>query len=112
VLDAKERELNVRTAACEQLLWDSYEAAGTTSIKLTTGDTVAVQPEPYASVLDADALRTWAKENGLEAKLTLPWQTANGLAKQALMDGTAIPAGLDLRVRNKTVRRRASARVW
>jgi hypothetical protein len=107
VLDAKGRELNIRTAACEQLLWDSYEAAGMTSLKLATGDTVRVQAEPYASVVDAEMLREWAKANGMENKLTLPWMTANALAKQALMDGTPVPAGLDLRARNKTVRSRA-----
>jgi len=105
-LDDQMKVKNIEVAAIEQLLWDAYEGAGVTSVKLEDGSSVSVQVEPVASVKDHDALRTWAVANGHERSLTMPWQTVNAVAKQRLLDGEPSPDGVDLAVRTKTILRK------
>lgn len=108
--EAAAAPLNVELAAIEQLITGAYEDADVTSIKVGTGEaarSVATQPEPYAAVIDAAALREWAKKNGHEGSLTLPWQTTNALAKAALLGEGTMPDGVDVTVRTKIVLRKA-----
>lgn len=105
-LDAQLAALNARLTAVEQLLWDSYEQDGLSSVKLDDGSSVSVQPEPAAQVQDRDALRAWAVANGMERALTLPWQTVNAVTKQRLLDGDPLPDGVAATVRTKTVLRK------
>lgn len=98
--------LRLRKAAVEQLLVDRFEHDDVSSIKLTSGHSVSVQVEPYAQVVDKDALREWAKTNGLERSLTLPWQTVNALAKERLLAGDAEPEGTKVFARTKLVLRK------
>lgn len=102
-LEERESDLNVRIAAVEEAMWGAFEDRGVSSIKLKTGRSVRVQPEPVAKVTDKDALRTWAVEQGLERLLGLPWQTVNSMAKERLLAGDAPPDGVEVQVRTKTV---------
>jgi hypothetical protein len=98
-------EINLRLAALEQLLAAQYEAEGTSTVKLSTGEAVAVQPEPYSVVEDRAQFHRWCIENGYEQALTLPWMTMNSLTKQRLLDGDTEPAGIKCYVRDKFVLR-------
>lgn len=99
-------ELRMELEAISQLLQDQYEAEGTTLLRLDSGASVAVQPEPYAQVVDKDAFRRWAIANGYEESLALPWQTTNSITKERLLAGEACPAGVTAFVKNKLVLRK------
>lgn len=101
--EAAAAPLNVALAAIERLLWDAYEDADIQAIKVGTGATVRIQPEPYTAVIDPGALRQWAIDNGHAASLALPWQTTNALAKAALLGEGKMPDGVDVTIRMKTV---------
>lgn len=82
--------------------WGQYGATQTT-LRLVTGDKIEVRKEPYAQVVDKDANRKWAMEQGLERMLSLPWQTVNSLTKEALLKGEAEPEGVKAYVKTKIV---------
>jgi hypothetical protein len=52
-------EINLRLEAVSQLLSDYYEIEGVSSLKTESGQSVAVQLEPYARVVDKDVNRRW-----------------------------------------------------
>lgn len=106
-LDEQLSAVHLRKTAIEQMLADQFEAEGTTSMRLASGHSVSVQLEPYTRVVDKDANRLWAIEQGLERQLTLPWQTLNSLAKERLLAGEEPPAGTELSARTKLVLRKA-----
>lgn len=101
-LETQMKALNVKIAAVEEALWSAYEDAGVTSVTTARG-AVRLQPEPVARVTDRDQLREWAVNQGLERLLTLPWQTVNAQAKERLLSGDAMPAGVEINVRTRTV---------
>lgn len=106
-LARQKSDLHVLITAHEQLLWEALENEGLSAVKLADGTGVSVQTEPYVSVKDAAALLRWARANGLEGKLALPWQTVNSVAKERLLDGLPTPDGVELFSRTTTVLRRA-----
>lgn len=118
-LRAKEAELKAELSkihlameALEQLLTESQEiqAAGwgdygvkENALRLPTGETIRVQPEPYAYVKDKEAFRQWAIANGYERQMTLPWQTTNTLVKERLLQGEPEPDGCEAFCKTKIV---------
>ena len=102
-LEVKEKELNVRIAGVEEMLWNAFEDEGVTSLTLRSGHKVRIQPEPIASVKDKDALRKWVVDNGLERLMSLSWQTTTAIAKERLLNGDGPPDGVELKVRTRTV---------
>lgn len=100
-------EVNLRLTAVEQLLVDQYEAEGTTSLKLDSGDNVSVQMEPYAQVVDKEAFRLWCLEEGLANLMTIPWASTNSMTKTRLLEGEPEPPGVKAYARSKIVFKRA-----
>lgn len=100
---SQEKTTNVLVEAYEQLLVEQYEVEGLSSLKLEDGASVRVQYEPHGKVIDKEANRKWAQENGLENLLCLPWQTVNALTKEALLAGEKEPAGVEATSRPKAV---------
>lgn len=102
-LKAKQSPVNLRIAALEELLvasqeqqqagWGDYGTSDRT-VRLVTGETVAVQPEPYAKVIDRDLVRLWAIKTGLERALALPWGSLNSHLKELLVLGEPAPDGV------------------
>lgn len=82
--------------AYEQLMHAQYEAEGVTMRYLPDGSSIRCGKEPHAVVVDRDANRKWAIENGLESSLALPWQTVNAMAKKALLEGEPEIPGVEL----------------
>jgi len=101
--EEREKKLNMRIAAIEQLLVEQYEVEGISGLKLVDGSSVRVQTEPYGQIVDRDALRVWAIANGLERSLMLPWQTVNAITKQNLLDGNPEPEGVKAHAMDKVV---------
>lgn len=105
-------DLNLQIEAVSQLLieshdsdapeWGTYGATSNT-LRLVDGSSVRVQKEPYAQVVDKDANREWAKKQGLERLLALPWQTINSFTKEALLKGMPEPDGVTTYAKTKIV---------
>ena len=93
-LAAQASKIEVQLKAATQLLIDQYEAEGTTMVRLAEGGSVAVQIKPHATVVDLEANRQWAIQNGLEKLLRLPWATVNTLTGERLLAGEAEPEGV------------------
>jgi hypothetical protein len=98
--EEKEKELNIRVAAFEQLISLVFGDQDISSVRLEDGRPVSVNPEPYAVVIDRDALNAWVAENNLDRLRTLSWQTTNALAKERLLAGDAPPDGVELKLRD------------
>lgn len=98
--DEWQSSLNLLIEAYMWLMVERMEEEGTTSMRLANGQPVSFFKEPYARVVDAEALRQWFIKNGLERKLQPMWQTTNSLCKEMLLagqatigeDGTVTPA--------------------
>lgn len=102
-LDEHTKEVRLLLKAYEQLTINQYEVEGTMNLKLDTGASVRVQPEPYAQVIDRDAFHDWCRANGLERSMQLPWMTTNSLTKARLLDGQPEPDGVRAFVNTKVV---------
>jgi hypothetical protein len=100
-------DINLRLEAVAQLLTDQYEAEGTSMLRLEDGQSVSVQYEPYAQVVDKEAFRLWCLAQGLERSMALPWQTTNSLTKTRLLEGEPEPDGITATARTKIVLRKA-----
>jgi len=106
-LEEAERAVNLKLEALTQLIVLSFESHGVSSLTLDSGETVRVQPEPYAQIEDRDLFRAWCMANGLERSLALPWTTANAITKERLLNGDTEPPGVRAYLRNKIVLRRS-----
>jgi hypothetical protein len=105
-VEATLSEVNETLEAISSLLVPAFIDEGVTSLRiLETGQSVSVQFEPYAAVIDKDAHRRWAIANGLENSLALPWMTTNALTKERLLNGEPEPAGVQAFVATKLVLR-------
>lgn len=94
------KDINVDLSAIEQLIAEHFEAKGVEAVRTVDG-MLSVYVEPYASVVDHDALLAWVKEQGLERNLRLPWQSMNSLTKQLLEDGQPEPDGVEIYAKTK-----------
>jgi len=92
--------------AAENIIKDRYEAQGLTKMTLESGETISVSPEPHAIVIDQALMVEWAKEEGLESKLTIPWMTLNSHLKGLLSDGKKEQPGVKAYIRTKVLFRR------
>jgi hypothetical protein len=102
-LAAKLEDAQVIVKAYEEILQETYEMEGVTSLKLADGSTVSTFVEPYASVKNPLAFRKWVQEQpGLEQRMTLPWTTTNSITKEMLLDGDEPPPGVEVFVKSKT----------
>jgi len=106
VIDAKLKDVNLLLEAIGEMLIKQYEAQGIDTMRLVSGASVAVNPEPKVRVTDPDACREWAKKEGLERLLSIPWQTLNSMAKERLLSGDPFPEGTELKTRDKIVYRK------
>jgi hypothetical protein len=93
-LEATMKNINTELEAISQLLVEELESSELQKIQLTTGETVYINSEPYASVEDKAKLAAWVKKKKLQDLLTLNWQTLNGLTKGELEAGRVAPSGV------------------
>ena len=93
-LKARMSVIDLSIAALEQLIDESYDEARITSLKRTDGSSVGRSFQPHTGILDKDANRRWAVENGHERDLQMPWATLNSIVKSCLESGIAIPDGV------------------
>lgn len=101
--------INIQIAACSQKLIDVFEEHGLSSVKLTTGEAVRTQSEPYAVVRDKELFRQWCIDQGLERSMHLSWQSANSMVKERLQEGEDTPSGVEAFVSTKVVLTKAKA---
>jgi len=105
-LDVFASDLNVRVAAAEQRMWDGFEAQKLEKVGLDGGGSVSVTQDVTIQVTDAAALNAWARENGLESKLTLYHSTVESIMRERILAGDAVPAFIKVGSINKTTYRR------
>lgn len=94
IFKEQESDIQLLLDANGQLLVDQYEVEDTNTIKLQTGESVRVQWEPHAAVMDREAFRQWIIANGMGRSLSLPWQTTNAITKDLLLKGLPEPDGV------------------
>ncbi len=81
-LEGKLSVVTERLDAIKFLLIPAFESEELSSVKLSaTGQTVSMQREPYARVVDKEAYRTWCIKEGHQNEMSLPWQTTNAMTK-------------------------------
>lgn len=105
-------DVNLRIEAHEQLLAESQERGGAgwgeygvkeNALRLSSGDTVRIQREPYGQVRDKEAFRLWCIANGYERQLQLWPTTMNAVCKERLMVGEPEPDGCETFAKTKVV---------
>lgn len=96
-------ELRMRLTAVMLIMNDQFDAEDTLSLGIRDIGVVRVQPEPHAIVLDPDAHRRWAIENGYENSLTLHWGKTNRITKEMLLAHKGEPDGVTAFMRPKVV---------
>lgn len=117
-LEAARARLQTRATALEQLLADSWNSdetgwgmygAGQNTVRLPNGDCIDANVKPYASVVDKEAFRVWCVNNGLEKKLQLWPTTTQAILEERLLEGAAMPDGVEATVATKIKFRPAKA---
>lgn len=89
--------------AAVRVLVTQFEADGVSSMKLASGDAVRVEDKLQTRVIDNALVVQWAKENGLEGKLQIPWPTTNALNGERLTKGGQEIPGTEVHWRGKVV---------
>lgn len=107
-----EYRCNLRIEALRQMMlnsqengeegWGAYGAAPNTLL-MPSGDRLRFDPEIYTNVTSQDEVREFAKKDGLERSLMLPWQTVNSLNKERLLSGQDVIPGTKVYVKPKPV---------
>ena len=98
-----EKDINVRIMAVEEALWEKFEDEGVTSLKLTNGRTVRIEPAPVAKVIDKESLMQWVRDQGLQRLLSLHSGTLNSLTRERLLAHEPLPGGIEVKTRTRTV---------
>ena len=95
--------VNMVEEAVEQQLIDTLLEEDVDSLSITgTGKTISSSPEPYPQVKDREALRRWVDvDNDLRLSMQLPYKTLEGLVKRMLLDGKAVPPGVEVYIRDR-----------
>lgn len=105
--DRINRELSdtqVELDAITQLMESQFEVEHTTSIKLSNGDRIRIEPGIHGKVVDHVAFREWCmQDEDLRQKLTLHSATIAAIVKEMLLEGLAEPPGTQAVVWNKVV---------
>lgn len=87
-------DINLQIEAISELLREAYEAAGIRSLKLVSGGSIGIHPEPKAQVIEKETYRLWCLKQGLESQLALVWATTNSITKNLLLAGQPEPDGV------------------
>ena len=90
----------------EELILELMEDLDLESVT-TSNATLSRTPAPLPQIVDKDALKEWIAKEGMNDLLTVNYQTLRGLVSERLLDGAALPDGVDL-LMNETIRRRKS----
>ena len=95
--------VNLVEEAVEQQLIDTLLDEDVDSLSITgTGKNISSSPEPYPQVKDSEALRRWVDEDtDLRLSMQLPYKTLEGLVKRMLLDGKAVPPGVEVYIRDR-----------
>lgn len=101
VLEEREKGINLMIAAIVQAMSKSFEGEGVNSVKLDSGDSVSISPEPVVKVEDPQAFRKWCVDEGMSDMLTLHSKTTEGLVKKRLLEGQPEPPGIKAYFRDK-----------
>lgn len=106
------QRVNITLEAVTQLLVASQESGaegwgqyGTTdnTLRLVTGDKIAIQREPYGQVKDKESFRLWCLANGYGGQLQLWPTTMNAIVKERLLAGEELPDGCEVFAKDKIV---------
>lgn len=105
-LEAELHTCNARREALSQLLLERLEADGDSKFVNAFG-TFYVADDPYSKVVDKLSYLAWVREQGLEALLTVPYQSTNVQVKERLEAGEPLPPGVEVYIKS-AVRRRSA----
>lgn len=104
--DEEGKAINRKLAALDALIYNAYEEAGISSLKLEDGSSVGVYADPYVVTKDRDAVRAWAIANGHERDLNIHSQTLSSITKERALAGESLPEGVELKVWHKVQMRK------
>lgn len=94
-LEQEVKAQNLIIEAMNQELVELMEASDFNKVTLTDEVTLAIKDDVYCVVKDKQAFHTWISETDQEDLLTVNYQTMSALAKKRLLDGEALPPGID-----------------
>lgn len=101
VLDARHkaemRPVTVELAAIYDMLPEVFEAQKVDTLRTSGGHSISTSPDIQTSVVDAEKLIEWAKQNGYERKLTLPAPTVKSIALERLRANVPFPEGVEVK---------------
>lgn len=102
-LNVELTQLNLEEEAYTRAFIDRFEEAGTTKVDFENGTQIGVSVEPYPFVKDQAAMLAWIKKNGMEAMLTLNWQTMASMVKDRLSGKVKepLPDGVEVFMKDK-----------
>lgn len=102
-LAARQKVLNLEVEAMTRLMVSRFEDEGTTSVTYDDGVSLGHSVEPYPFVEDPVALLAWIKRKGMEAMLTLNYQTMASLVKERLEGkvNEPLPDGINVYMKDK-----------
>ena len=96
--DEARKAITTRQSALEALLYTAYDEGDITSLKLKSGRTVSVNPEPYVVTINRDEVREWAQANGHERDLNFNANTLSAIVKARALAKDGLPPGVELKV--------------
>ena len=102
-INARLRVLNLEIEAMTRLTVSRFEEEGTSSVTYDDGVSLGHTVEPYPFVEDPVALLAWIKRKGMEAMLTLNYQTMASLVKERLEGkiNEPLPDGINVYMKDK-----------
>lgn len=100
-LEAQIETLKIREAAVVFAFTERFDEDEITSMKFADGVGLNSNCEPLPSVNDKTTLYKWIKETGQEDLLTLNYQTLASIVKTAILEGKALPPGVDVFIKQK-----------
>lgn len=102
-LNEQAKRYGLVVEACTRLFVERFEEQGESNVKFDDGVSLGHSVEPYPFVKDQSALLAWVKAHGLEAMLTLNYQTMASLVKERLEGkvNEPLPDGVDVYMKDK-----------
>jgi len=107
--ETKEKEINARIKAVEELLWSSFEATGAAGVRLESGEYFGVTDDLSVSTTNRDEVNAWIREQKLERLLAVNANTLSQLVKERVLAGLDIPPGVEIKSYKKTTFGKSSA---
>lgn len=105
ILEGQLADVNLHIEAYTKLFVDRFDEDGVSKMTFDDGTTISINPEPYPTVKDREALLKWVRANGMEELLTLQYQTMAKIVKEAIEGGQALPDGVEVFLKDKLSRR-------